>query len=217
MSSGQLTVQPGKTWKFLPGINDSPTQVYHLDCPHQAMLLPLRRQLAKLLLSIPTGRLSMPRKFSQIAFTPAVKAIQEQRGSRASYARFEQGEPDNDSVTPDIAAFMASMEGFYLGTVGSNSYRYIQLRGGYRGFLKVLDEKTLGFADFRGNVQYVSVGNLSENNKAFLFLMNYRHRRRLKIIGRARYVEGDRTLIDRLTMPEDDSEIERAILFEIEG
>jgi len=159
----------------------------------------------------------MPRKFPQIAFTPAVKAIQEQRGSRASYARFEQGGPDNDSVTPDIAAFIASMEGFYLGTVGSNGYPYIQFRGGYPGFLKVLDEKTLGFADFRGNLQYVSVGNLSENDKAFLFLMDYRHRRRLKIIGRARYVEGDRALIDRLSMPEDDSEIERAILFEIEG
>lgn len=159
----------------------------------------------------------MPRKFSQLAFTPAVKAIQEQRGSRAGYARMEQTGAANDTVTPDIAAFIASMEGFYLGTVNANGYPYIQFRGGYPGFLKVLGDKTLGFADFRGNIQYISVGNLSENDKAFLFLMDYRHRRRLKLLGRARYVEGDRGLIERLRMPEDDSEIERAILFEIEA
>lgn len=159
----------------------------------------------------------MPRKFSQLAFTPAVKAIQEQRGSRASYARMEQTGAANDTVTPDIATFIASMEGFYLGTVNANGYPYIQFRGGYPGFLKVLGDKTLGFADFRGNVQYISVGNLSENDKAFLFLMDYRHRRRLKLLGRARYVEGDRDLIEQLRMPEDDSEIERAILFEIEA
>lgn len=159
----------------------------------------------------------MPRKFPQLAFTPAVKAIQERRGSRASYARFEQMGPANDAITPDIADFIASMDGFYLGTVNSNGYPYVQFRGGYPGFLKVLDEKTLGFADFRGNVQYISVGNLSDNDKAFLFLMDYRHRRRLKIMGRARYVEGDRDLIDLLRVPEDDSEIERAILFEIEA
>ncbi len=159
----------------------------------------------------------MPRKFPQLAFTPAVKAIQEQRGSRASYARFEQTGPENDTITPDIADFITSMDGFYLGTVNANGYPYIQFRGGYPGFLKVLNEKTLGFADFRGNVQYISVGNLSENDKAFLFLMDYRHRRRLKILGRAQIVENDRELINALRMPEDDSEIERAILFEVEA
>ena len=159
----------------------------------------------------------MPRKFPQFAFTPAVKAIQTQRGSRASYARFEQSGSANDSVTPDIADFIASMDGFYLGTVNAYGYPYIQFRGGNPGFLKVLDDKTLGFADFRGNVQYISVGNLSENNKAFLFLMDYRQRQRLKLIGHARSVEGDRDLIDQLRMPDDDSEIERAILFHIEA
>lgn len=159
----------------------------------------------------------MPRKFPQLAFTPAVKALQERRGSRASYARFEQMGPANDSITPDIAEFIASMDGFYLGTVNSNGYPYIQFRGGHPGFLKVLDQRTLGFADFRGNVQYISVGNLSEHDKAFLFLMDYRHRRRLKIIGRAQYVEGDRELIDFLRVPEDDSEIEGAILFQVEA
>lgn len=155
----------------------------------------------------------MPRKFTQIAFTPAVKNAQAQRGSRETYARFEQSGPDNDSITPEIADFIAQMDGFYLGTVGSNGYPYIQFRGGPPGFLKVLDEKTLGFADFKGNVQYVTVGNLSDNDKAFLFFMDYRHRKRLKIWGRARYVEGDNALLDRLALPGYPAEVERAILF----
>jgi predicted pyridoxine 5'-phosphate oxidase superfamily flavin-nucleotide-binding protein len=159
----------------------------------------------------------MPRKFTEIAFTPAVKAAQDQRGSRETYARFAQSGPDNDAVTPEIEAFIAEMDGFYLGTVSSTGYPYIQFRGGSPGFLKVLDQKTLGFADFKGNVQYVTVGNLSENDKAFLFLMDYRHRKRLKIWGRARVVEDDHPLLDRLKMPEDDSEIERAILFHVEA
>lgn len=159
----------------------------------------------------------MPRKFTQIAFTPAVKTAQEERGSRETYARFEQSGPDNDSITPEIADFIAQMDGFYLGTVGSNSYPYIQFRGGPPGFLQVLDEKTLGFADFKGNVQYVTVGNLSENDKAFLFLMDYRHRRRLKIWGRAKYVEGDSAVLRRLALPDYLAEAERAILFTVEA
>lgn len=159
----------------------------------------------------------MPRKFTQLAFTPAVKAAQAQRGSREIYARFEQSGPDNDTITPEIADFIAQMDGFYLGTVSANGYPYIQFRGGHAGFLKVLDQKTLGFADFKGNVQYVTIGNLSEHEKAFLFLMDYRHRKRLKIWGNARYVEGDSALIDRLKINEDDSEIERVILFQVEA
>jgi predicted pyridoxine 5'-phosphate oxidase superfamily flavin-nucleotide-binding protein len=159
----------------------------------------------------------MPRKFTEIAFTPAVQTAQAQRGSRENYARFAQSGPDNDTVTPEIEALITEMDGFYLGAMSSNGYPYIQFRGGVPGFLKVLDQKTLGFADFKGNVQYVTVGNLSENDKAFLFLMDYRHRKRLKIWGRARLVENDRALIDRLKMPEDNSEIERAILFHVEA
>ncbi|NJK68224.1 MAG: pyridoxamine 5'-phosphate oxidase family protein [Microcoleus sp. CSU_2_2] len=159
----------------------------------------------------------MPRKFTKIAFTPAVKAAQAQRGSRETYARFELFGPENDAVTPDIEEFITQIDGFYLGTVSSNGYPYIQFRGGHPGFLKVMDEKTLGFADFKGNVQYVTVGNLSDNDKAFIFIMDYRHRKRLKIWGRARYVEGDRELIERLRIPEDDSEVERVILFEVEA
>lgn len=159
----------------------------------------------------------MPRKFTQIAFTSAVKAAQAQRGSRETYARFEKSGPENDTVTPEIEAFIAQLDGFYLGTISSSGYPYIQFRGGYPGFLKVLDAKTLSFADFHGNGQYVTVGNLSENDKAFLFLMDYRHRQRLKIWGRARVVEGDRQLVERLRLPEDAAETERAIVFQIEA
>lgn len=159
----------------------------------------------------------MPRKFTQIAFTPAVKAAQEQRGSRSIYARFEESGPANDTITPEIAAFIAERDSFYLGTVSSNGYPYIQFRGGKPGFLKVLDEQTLGFADFKGNVQYVSVGNISENDKAFIFLMDYRHRQRLKIWGRAVVVEDDPALIEKLKDPNYDAVVERAILFRIEA
>ncbi len=159
----------------------------------------------------------MPRKFAQIAFTPAVKAIQEQRGSRQTYARFEANGPENDTITPEIEEFIAQLDGFYLGTVSSNGYPYIQFRGGQPGFLQALDAQTLGFADYKGNVQYVTVGNLSEHDKAFLFLMDYRHRKRLKIWGRASYVENDSDLIQQLQVPGYAAEIEGVILFHVEA
>jgi hypothetical protein len=159
----------------------------------------------------------MPRKFTKIAFTPEVKAAQAQRGSREIYARFEESGAENDKITSEIAEFIAKLDGFYLGTVSSNGYPYVQFRGGSPGFLKILDDRTLGFADFKGNIQYVTVGNLSANNKAFLFLMDYRHRKRLKIWGKAKYVEGNSELIDRLKVPGYQAEIERVILFEIEA
>ncbi|TYQ29942.1 pyridoxamine 5'-phosphate oxidase family protein [Pseudanabaena sp. UWO310] len=159
----------------------------------------------------------MPRQFGTIAFTPAVQAMQERMGSRENYQRFVDQGADNNTITPDLAEFIASMEGFYLGTVTANGYPYIQFRGGKAGFLKILDERTLGFADFRGNVQYISVGNLSENDKAFLFLMDYRHRRRLKILGRARIVENDPTILSQVKDPSYAAVVERAIVFEIEG
>ena len=155
----------------------------------------------------------MPRQFGTIAFTPAVKAMQEKMGSRDNYERFVANGADNNRVTPDIAQFIASMEGFYLGTVTSNGYPYIQFRGGKAGFLKVLDEKTLGFADYRGNVQYISVGNLSEHDKAFLFLMDYRNRRRLKILGRARIMEDDPNILAQVQDLDYPATVERAIIF----
>jgi uncharacterized protein len=159
----------------------------------------------------------MPRQFGKIAFTPAVKAMQEKMGSRENYESFVAKGPDNNSINPDLEQFISSMEGFYLGTVSSNGYPYIQFRGGKAGFLKILDRRTLGFADFRGNVQYISVGNLTENDKAFLFLMDYRHRRRLKIIGRARIVEDDPVILARVRDTDYNATVERAIVFEIEG
>lgn len=159
----------------------------------------------------------MPRKFGEIAFTPEVQAAQTDRGSRETYERYIANGPDNDSIAPQLANFIASLEGFYLGTVGSNGYPYIQFRGGPPGFLKVLDEKTLGFADFAGNVQYITVGNLSSNAKAFLFLMDYRHRKRVKIWGQAEFVEGDSPWIEQLQIPGYSAKIERAILFHVEA
>jgi len=159
----------------------------------------------------------MPRQFGTIAFTPAVKAMQEKMGSRENYERFVANGADNNAVTPDVAQFISSMEGFYLGTVTSNGYPYIQFRGGKAGFLKILDEKTLGFADYRGNVQYISVGNLSENDKAFLFLMDYRNRRRLKILGRARIIEDDPEILAQVQDRDYAAKVERAIVFTIEG
>lgn len=159
----------------------------------------------------------MTRKFGEIAFTPEVLAAQTQRGSRETYERYIANGPPNDSITPKLAEFIAQLDGFYLGTVSSNGYPYIQFRGGPPGFLKVLDERSLGFADFSGNVQYITVGNLSGNDRAFLFLMDYRHRKRVKVWGRAEYVEEDSTLIDRLRVPGYSAEIERAILFHVEA
>jgi uncharacterized protein len=159
----------------------------------------------------------MPRQFSEIAFTPAVKAVQEKMGSRQSYERFVANSPENNTITPDLSQFISSMEGFYLGTVTANGYPYIQFRGGRAGFLKILDERTLGFADYRGNVQYISVGNLSENDHAFLFLMDYRNRRRLKLIGHARVIDNDPIMLAQVQDADYPATVERIILFEIEG
>jgi len=159
----------------------------------------------------------MPRQFGTIAFTPAVKAMQERMGSRENYERFVAKGAENNSITPDLEQFISSMDGFYLGTVTSNGYPYIQFRGGKTGFLKILNPKTLGFADFRGNVQYISVGNLSENDKAFIFLMDYRHRRQLKILGRASIVEDDSEILAQVQDPDYGAIVERAIVFQIEG
>ncbi len=159
----------------------------------------------------------MPRKFGEIAFTPEVKAAQTQRGSRQTYERYIANGATNDAINSKLAEFIAQLDGFYLGTVSSNGYPYIQFRGGPPGFLKVLDAKTLGFADFSGNVQYITVGNLAGEAKAFLFLMDYRHRKRIKVWGQARYVEGDTDLIEQLRIPDYPATIERAILFEVEA
>ncbi len=154
---------------------------------------------------------------SDIAFTPAVKSIQTQKGSRGIYSQVERGEGWQTSITPDLSAFLADLDMFYLGTANAEGQPYIQYRGGSPGFLKVLDDQNLGFADFGGNRQYVTLGNLSENPKAFLFLMDYSRKRRVKIWGTARVVEGDRALEKQLSDPNYAGRVERAIVFTVEA
>lgn len=151
---------------------------------------------------------------SNVAFTPAVKAIQEEKGSRRGYAKMEEKGGWQDTVSDDLARFIGERDSFYLGTANADGQPYIQHRGGKPGFLKVLDEKTLAFADFRGNRQYISSGNLSENDKAYIFLMDYPNRRRVKIWGRAR-VSDDPELIARLSDADYNGRPEQAIVFEI--
>jgi len=154
---------------------------------------------------------------SDIAFTPAVKALQEQSGSRAGYARMAEKRDWHDRVTPDLAAFLAERDSFYLATASAEGRPYIQHRGGPKGFLKALDDKRLAFADFGGNRQYISAGNLSENDRASIFLMDYPNRRRIKLWGRARVVEDDPELLERLLTPGYGAKPERAIVFEVEA
>jgi len=152
---------------------------------------------------------------SDVAFSPAVKVWQEKMGSRAGYARMEQKGSWKGGVTPDLAAFLAERDSFYLATASAEGQPYIQHRGGPKGFLRVLDERTLAFADFAGNRQYISAGNLSENDRAQIFLMDYANRQRIKIWGRARVVEDDPALLERLADPAYKGRPERAIVFEI--
>jgi predicted pyridoxine 5'-phosphate oxidase superfamily flavin-nucleotide-binding protein len=154
---------------------------------------------------------------SDVAFTPTVKEIQERRGSRRQYARMEEMRGWRTTVTEDLATYIAERDSFYLATASAAGQPYIQHRGGPKGFLRVIDEHTLGFADFRGNRQYITTGNLAENDKAYLFLMDYTHRRRVKIWGRARVVEDDLALIESLAVPGYEGKPEQAILFTIEA
>jgi hypothetical protein len=154
---------------------------------------------------------------SDVAFTPAVKAEQARHGSRGLYERMEQGEGWETTVTPELEAFLAERDSVYLGTASAAGQPYIQHRGGPPGFVHVLDEHTLGFADFGGNKQYVTLGNLAENERAFLFFMDYAHRRRIKVWGRARVVEGDAALLARLAKAGYKARVERAILFTVEA
>lgn len=146
-----------------------------------------------------------------IVFTPSVKAAQEARGSRAIYARMDPEHPKE--VTEDLARFIAERDSFYIGTASKSGQPYIQHRGGTKGFLKVLDATTLAFGDVAGNAQYISVGNLDENDRAFLFLMDYPNRRRIKIWGTAQVIEDDDELLQRVRT--DDEDPQRVFLFHI--
>jgi uncharacterized protein len=152
---------------------------------------------------------------SDVAFTAAVKAIQERRGSRRAYRRLEEKGGWRTTVTPELAQFIAERDSLYFATCNGEGQPYIQHRGGPKGFLRVIDERTLGFADYRGNRQYITTGNLAENDRAFLFLPDYAQRQRIKIWGRARVVDDDAALITRLMPQGYRAEAEQAILFTI--
>ncbi len=157
------------------------------------------------------------RPSSDIAFSPSVKAVQERRGSRASYAKMEEKGGFATEIDAMLAAFIAEQRSFYLATASADGQPYIQHRGGPKGFLRVLDEKTLAFADFAGNRQYISTGNLAENPKAMIFLMDYANRRRVKIWGTARVVEDDAELIAKLFPGAYRARGEAAVLFTVEA
>ncbi len=152
---------------------------------------------------------------SDIAFSPAVKAVQDAKGSREAYARMEASHPWQTTVTPDLAQFISEQNSFFLGTASAAGQPYIQHRGGPAGFLKVLGDQQLGFADLAGNRQYITLGNLSENAQAFIFLIDYEQARRVKLWGTAQVVDDQQDLMARLRVEGGKGRPERAILFNI--
>ena len=152
---------------------------------------------------------------SDIAFTPSVKTEQAKRGSREGYQKMSAKRDWRDTVSGDLETFIAERDSFYLATSSKDGQPYIQHRGGPNGFLKVLDERTLAFADYSGNKQYISIGNLAENDQAYIFLMDYPNRRRVKIWGRARVVEDDAELLARLMPDGYKARPERVFVFTI--
>ncbi len=154
---------------------------------------------------------------SDVAFTPRIKAIQAERGSRPNYARMEERGGFRTGLSEDLAQFLLGVDTAYLATANASGQPYAQHRGGPKGFIRIIGPKTLAFADYKGNRQYITTGNLAENDRAFLFLMDYAHRRRVKLWGRARVVADDDGLVERL-MPEGyAARPEQVILFDVEA
>lgn len=164
----------------------------------------------------------MSRTFADIAFTPNVRAVQSRMGSRSAYAQLDDEPVHGVRLGGQEAAFIHARDGFYQATVSETGWPYVQFRGGPAGFLKVLDDKTLGYADFRGNVQYISVGNLEGNARVSLILMDYANQRRLKILGSVRVVS-ERSdpefapFLKRLELPNYRARIERAVIISVEA
>jgi len=160
----------------------------------------------------------MGHRFMEIAFTDEVKREQERHGSRANYARAEGGEPWADELGPDETAFLTARDSFYMASVGSSGWPYVQHRGGPPGFVKVLDPRTFGFADFRGNRQYVSVGNVRGDDRVATIFVDYPRRQRLKILGHARLVgEDEPELLARLRDPGYRARVERGWVITVAG
>ena len=153
---------------------------------------------------------------SDIAFTPTIKAVQAARGSRAAYAKMEAHGGFRTDIDEDLTVFLESVDTAYLATANADGQPYAQHRGGPKGFIRVLGPRTIGWADYAGNRQYITTGNLAESEKAFLFLMDYAHRRRIKLWGRAR-VSDDPAVIAALTPTGYRARIEQAVVFEIEA
>jgi predicted pyridoxine 5'-phosphate oxidase superfamily flavin-nucleotide-binding protein len=161
----------------------------------------------------------MADRFAEIAFTPHVRAVQEQQGSRARYARLDDGPPNHDRLGEREAAFIASRDSFYIATVSETGWPALQHRGGPAGFVRILDERLVGFADFRGNRQYVTVGNIAGNDRVALFFMDYPSRTRLKLLGRARAVDpaAETRMLASLAVPDYKAQVERGILIAVEA
>lgn len=159
----------------------------------------------------------MGRHFAEIAFTPAVRAEQQQLGSDAHYAQVAALGRDDSALTAREAGFIQARDSVYMATVSETGWPYMQHRGGPPGFMRVLDERTIGFADLSGNRQHISVGNLSGNDRVSLFFMDYPNRRRLKLLGHARVVRDDPALLARLTPPGAERLAESAVLIEVAG
>ncbi|MGV3628628.1 MAG: pyridoxamine 5'-phosphate oxidase family protein [Betaproteobacteria bacterium] len=154
---------------------------------------------------------------SDVAFTPTIKEIQARKGSRHAYARMESGDGWGTTITPDLAAFIGEQTSVFLGTANAEGQPYIQHRGGPPGFLHLLDDHTIAFADFRGNRQFITQGNLAENPKAHLFLIDYAQRRRVKVWGEARVIENDAGLLAKLMPPDYQSRGEQVILLKVQA
>jgi predicted pyridoxine 5'-phosphate oxidase superfamily flavin-nucleotide-binding protein len=152
---------------------------------------------------------------SDVGFTPAVKAIQSRKGSREAYARVEERGGWRTEIDDDLAAFIGKQTSFFLATASAEGQPYIQHRGGPAGFIRILDKGTLAFADFAGNRQYITQGNLSENPKAYIFLIDYVHRRRIKLWGEAKVIEDDPALVTALMPRGDKARPEQAIVFKV--
>lgn len=161
----------------------------------------------------------MGKSFAKIAFTPLVKQQQTLHGSRASYNRVEQSGPPGDRLTEAERYFLAARDSFYMASTSETGWPYIQHRGGATGFIHVLDDQTIAFADFSGNKQYVSTGNLLHDDRVALIFVDYPAQSRLKILGHATIHEGPEaaTLIEQLRSPGDNTPIERAIVIHIEA
>ncbi len=159
----------------------------------------------------------MGHQFAAIAFTDSVREVQQTLGSRARYAAMDEGEDTNNVLGEREATFIAARDSFYMASVSETGWPYVQHRGGPVGFVRVLDDTTIGFADFRGNRQYVSVGNVLKDDRVSLFFMDYPNRKRLKLLGRVRLIELDDPRLNDLALDDYRARVERGIVIKVEA